>query len=230
MEPGALIASGRDGDIFEFGPGLVLRKTRDGRSIEHEARIMQYAADRGYPVPKIHEVRADGSEIVMERVAGPLMMDAMLKQPWAMLRYASMLADLHDQLHEIPAPEWVRDGLGTGDRLVHFDLHPLNVLMSANGPVVIDWANAARDDGLNDVAASYVLVTCPRMPGPRALAIALQPVRVLLAKQFVRRYPGRELNERIGVAAEMKTLDPHMTPDEIVNMQRLARRMRHRTA
>ncbi len=115
MEPGGLIASGRDGDIFEFGPGLVLRKARDGRSIEHEARIMQHAADHGFPVPKIHEVRADGSEIVMERIVGPLMMDAMLKQPWAMRRYASMLADLHDRLHEIPAPDWVRDGLGTDD-------------------------------------------------------------------------------------------------------------------
>ena len=230
MEPGALIASGRDGDIFEFGPGLVLRKARDGRSIEHEARIMQYALDHGYPVPKIHEVRAGGSEIVMDRVDGPLMMDAMMKQPWTMLRYASMLADLHDQLHEIPAPDWVRDGLGSGDRLVHFDLHPLNVLMSADGPVVIDWANAARDDGLNDVAASYVLLTCPQMPGPRALGIAIQPVRLLLAKYFVRRYRGREFNERIGTAAEMKTLDPNMTPDEIVTMQRLARRMRNRTA
>jgi hypothetical protein len=37
-EIGALLASGRDGDIFDFGPGLVLRKTRDGRSFEHEAR------------------------------------------------------------------------------------------------------------------------------------------------------------------------------------------------
>ena len=48
-EPAALIASGRDGDIFEFAPGLVLRKTRDGRSIEHEARIMRYVAEHGYP-------------------------------------------------------------------------------------------------------------------------------------------------------------------------------------
>ena len=228
MEPGGLIASGRDGDIFEFGPGLVLRKTRDGRSIEHEARIMQYAADHGYPVPKVHEVRAGGSEIVMTRVDGPVMMDAMLKQPWAMPRFASMLADLHDQLHEIAAPDWVRPGLVSGDRLVHFDLHPLNVLLSADGPVVIDWANAARDDGLSDVATSYVLLTCPQMPGPRALGIAMQPLRVMLAKIFARRYRGRELDERIALAADVKTLDANMTPDEISNMQRLARRMRRK--
>ena len=28
MEPGRRIASGRDGDIFEFGPDLVLRRAR----------------------------------------------------------------------------------------------------------------------------------------------------------------------------------------------------------
>jgi len=27
-----------------------------------------------------------------------------------------------------------------GERLLHRDLHPLNVLVTANGPVVIDWA------------------------------------------------------------------------------------------
>ena len=39
---GRLVALGRDGDIYEYAPGLVLRKTRDGRSIEHEARIIEY--------------------------------------------------------------------------------------------------------------------------------------------------------------------------------------------
>ena len=65
---GELIARGRDGDIYAYAPGLVLRKTRDGRSIEREARIMAYARDHGYPVPDVHEVRANGSEIVMERI------------------------------------------------------------------------------------------------------------------------------------------------------------------
>ncbi len=102
--------------------------------------------------------------------------------------------------------------------------------MSPTGSVVVDWANAARDDALFDVAASYVLLTCPEMPGPRALGIALQPVRVLLAKEFAKRYRGRELNERIGIAAEMKTFDANMTPAEVLTMQRLARRMRRRTA
>jgi aminoglycoside phosphotransferase (APT) family kinase protein len=229
MEQGALIASGRDGDIFEFGDGLVLRKTRDGRSIEHEARIMRYAADHGYPVPVVHDVRANGSEIIMQRVNGPLMMEPMAKRPWTMPRYASLLADLHDQLHKIPAPAWLGESSDGGDRLVHLDLHPLNVLLSATGPVVIDWANAARGDGLSDVALTYVLLTCPRMPGPRLLQIAVQPARVGLARLFARRYRGDGLAGRIAAAAELKTLDRNMTPDEIASLHRLAHRMRQRT-
>jgi tRNA A-37 threonylcarbamoyl transferase component Bud32 len=86
MEPGPLLASGRDGDIFEFGPGLVLRRAKNGRVIEGEARTITYAREHGYPVPEIHDVRAGGTEIVMERIEGPMMMDVMLKQPWLMRR------------------------------------------------------------------------------------------------------------------------------------------------
>ncbi len=56
-EPERLLASGRDGDSFEFRPGLVVRRTRDGRNIEHEARIMEHVGGLGFPVPQIDEVR-----------------------------------------------------------------------------------------------------------------------------------------------------------------------------
>ena len=228
MERGALIASGRDGDIFEFGDGLVLRKTRDGRSIEHEARVMRYAAEQGFPVPEVHDVRANGSEIIMERIDGPLMMEPMTKRPWTIPRYASLLADLHDQLHEIPGPEWLAESTDGGDRLVHLDLHPLNVLLAARGPVVIDWANAARGRALSDVAFTYVLLTCAEMPGPRILQLAAQPAREGLARLFARRYRGRDLTERIAVSADLKTLDRNMTPEEVANLRRLAHKMRKR--
>ena len=226
VEPGALIASGRDGDIFEYGDGLVLRRTRDGRSIEHEARIMRHVAEHGYPVPQIHDVRANGSEIVMERIDGPLMMEPMAKHPWTIPRYASMLADLHDQLHRIPAPEWLGQWADDGDRVLHLDLHPLNVLLSSRGPVIVDWSNAARGDGLSDVATTYALLTCPRAPGPWLAQLAIKPGRVAVAYLFARRYRGRELHARIALAADLKSFDRNMEPDEIDNLHRLAGRMR----
>jgi aminoglycoside phosphotransferase (APT) family kinase protein len=228
-EPGPLLASGRDGDIYEFGPGRVLRRAKDGRVIEGEARTIAYAREHGYPVPEIFEVRAGGTEIVMERLDGPLLMDLMLKRPWRIGRYARQLADLHDRLHVIPAPEWL-PAIDDGDRLVHLDLHPLNVIVTDAGPVVIDWPNAARGDALVDVATTIVLVTCPRMPGSRILNIAATPLRRYLARSFAARYRGRALDEHLDFAGRLKALDGNMTAEEVVACERLAARARKRAS
>jgi aminoglycoside phosphotransferase (APT) family kinase protein len=225
-EPGPLLASGRDGDIFELGPGLVLRRAKSGRVIEHEARVIAYAHEHGYPVPEIHEVRAGGTEIVMERIEGPMMMDAMLRAPWRMAHYTRMLADLHDRLHVIPAPDWLPDA--GGDRLVHLDLHPMNVMITAAGPVVIDWTNAARGEPLLDVAVAVVLLTCPQMPGSKLLNDALRPVRQRLGRTFSKRYPQAELDPQLVIASELKMLDGNFSPDEVAACARLRARAQAR--
>ncbi len=227
VEPGPLLASGRDGNIYEFGPGLVLRKTNDGRSLADEARIMEYVAQQGYPVPAIHELRAGDSEMVMERIDGPMMLGDGIGGALKLPRMLGILADLHDRLHRIVAPGWLRS-FGDGDRLLHLDLHPLNVIMSpTRGPVVIDWPNAIRGDPMADVALTYVLLTCPRIPVPRPLEILMNATRTpLVHRYFARRYRGRAFDEYVALMAELKCLDRNMAPDEIVRMQALARRMR----
>jgi aminoglycoside phosphotransferase (APT) family kinase protein len=225
-EVGRLLASGRDSDILEYGPGRVLRRSRNGRVIEAEAEVMRYAAERGYPVPRVDEVRGGGTEIVMERVDGPLLMDMIGRRPQTVRRSAALLADLHDQLHEITAPPGLRRVDATGDRLLHLDLHPLNVIMARRGPVVIDWSNAATGDPLTDVGCTYVLLTCPRAPVPRPLRLVLRPLRAAMAHSFASRYPADELGARTAFAAELKMLDPHLAPDEVDACRRLARRLR----
>jgi aminoglycoside phosphotransferase (APT) family kinase protein len=224
-----LLASGRDGDIFEFAPGLVLRKARNGRSLAHEARTMRYAAEQGYPVPRIEEVRADGTEIVMERVDGPIMADAMVRPPWKLGAHVRALADLHDRLHEIPGPDWLPEMPGGGDRLLHLDLHPLNVIMSPRGPVVIDWPNACRGDPMADVALTYALICCGRIPLPRPVAAALNAVRTpVFHRTFARRYLGPAFYRRVADMAELKCFDKNMAPDETRALRRLAERSRAR--
>ncbi len=191
---------------------------------------MEYAADRGYPVPAITGVRAGGSELVMERVDGPLMTDVMARQPWTLARYAAMLADLHDQLHEIPAPDCVPRLPDGGDRLIHLDLHPMNVILSQHGPVVIDWANASAGEAMSDVAASCVLLTCPEMPASRLVQLLAQPARAYLVRAFARRYRGPTFESRLAIMAEMKTHDPNMTATEVAACQRLAARARTKCA
>ena len=59
-----------------------------------------------------------------------MLMQTMSTRPHTMLRSLKLLADLHDQLHEIAAPEWLPPLDDGGDRLVHLDLHPMNVMMT----------------------------------------------------------------------------------------------------
>jgi aminoglycoside phosphotransferase (APT) family kinase protein len=222
-----LLASGRDGDIFEYAPGLVLRKTRDGRSIAHEARTMRYVADHGYPVPRVEEVRADGTEIVMERIDGPIMADAMMRPPWKLGDHLRILADLHDQLHEIPGADWLAPMPGGGDRLLHMDLHPLNVIMSPRGPVVIDWPNARLGDPMADVALTYALIRCGRIPLPRPVAAVLDALRApVLRRTFAKRYVGPAFYRRVAEMAELKCFDKNMAPDELRRLRALAEESR----
>jgi aminoglycoside phosphotransferase (APT) family kinase protein len=225
VAPEELIASGRDGDIYAFGPGLVLRRTRDGRSLEAEARILEYVAARGYPVPRVEELRAGGTELVMERLDGPMMMDAMMKDPRSFFTNTRLLADLHDHLHTIPAPEWLPAVDADGDRVVHLDLHPMNVMMTGRGPVVIDWPNARRGRPLTDVGYTYVLLTCPDMPAPWVVRKLVQPARVAMARAFAKRYRGPALAGAIAHAAALKTRDKNMSAREVASITRLQRRM-----
>ncbi len=234
QEPGRLIASGRDGDIFEYGPGLVLRRAKTTRSLELEARVLTYVGEQGFPVPAVHELRADDTELVLERVEGPLMVNVASK-PWTSARSMRLLADLHDRLHTIEAPAWLRafpDHGSTTRRMLHLDLHPLNVIMSpTRGPVVIDWTNAHAGDPLYDVALTYALMICGQMPGPRWVSRLTSPLRtVLVGDPFLARYDGTDVWERIAGMAELKALDPNMHTDETQALLRLAERARHRAA
>jgi aminoglycoside phosphotransferase (APT) family kinase protein len=230
--PGRLIASGLDGDIFEYGPDLVLRRTKTARSLASEARILAYVAEQGFPVPAVHELRANDTEMVLERVHGALMVN-MAAKPWASARAMRLLADLHDRLHTIEAPDWLPvlpNGASTPRRVLHMDLHPLNVIISpTRGPVVIDWANAHAGDPLCDVALTYALVICGRIPGPAWISRLAQPFRArLVGDPLISRYDGVAVWERIAEMAELKALDDNMSANEAQALRRLAERARRR--
>jgi len=76
MEPlGPKIAEGRDSEIFEHGPGRVLRRARDGRSLVREAEVMRHVRANDYPAPGVFD--AGEGWVVMERVEGGDMLAAM---------------------------------------------------------------------------------------------------------------------------------------------------------
>ena len=186
---------------------------------------MAYLRDQGYPVPAVEEVSADGSALVMERIDGVSMVDAIARRPWSLRRQGRTLAELHARLHALDAPDFLpRAPVGAGERIVHLDLHPLNVMISATGPVVIDWTGAALGDPAVDVAVAWVLTATGEIPGNRLVATAMGWGRSSWCGSFLSRFDRDEITSVLREVVGWKVLDPHMSPDEIAGMWRLVER------
>jgi aminoglycoside phosphotransferase (APT) family kinase protein len=220
-----LLASGRDSDIFECGDGLVLRRSRTGRSLAGEAQVMEHARRAGFPVPAVEEVSADGTDLVMERIDGPLMLAVIGRRPWELRRQGALLASLHHRLHEIAAPPWLTAAPGpSGDRLVHLDLHPLNVLIGPAGPVLIDWSNAARGDPAADVAVTWMLMATAEVPAGRISGALMGRVRGMFVNSFLAHVDTGAASRAMAQMVDWKVSDPHMSPSECERMHQLASR------
>ena len=185
----------------------------------HEARIMEYVRSQGFPVPAVEEVSDNGLDMVMRRIDGVDMGATMSKRPWTIGRQGRVLADLHIRLHELTAPDWLGDApVGRGDRLLHLDLHPLNVMMSPHGPVVIDWTNACRGDPSVDVALAWVLMTAGEVPTGPLIGMILGRARSALVKSFLASFDVDVVEQCLRDVVAWKVLDPHMSAAEQARM------------
>lgn len=166
---------------------------------------MRQARAHGFPVPEVISVW--GPDLVLERVDGPTMRAHIERDPSLLESQAALLAALHEQLHAITAPAWL-PAAGTGDSLLHLDLHPENVLIGRDGPRVIDWANAARGHWADDVATTFVIL---------AGAVAERPVRTLaqqFAEAFIAAFDRDVVRAHLEDAIDRRVNDANLTDDE----------------
>ena len=185
----AEIYSWKDGQVLK----LYLDKYPFGDA-EHEARITEAAHKAGLPVPAVKEVIEvmGRAGIVFERVEGPIMSKAVASKPWRLSHYASMMAELHARMHSCQIPglpsqrEYLKtiirdrislpvhmkktllellEQLSDGNALCHLDFHPDNIIVSSQGPVIIDWVTAGSGNPLADVARTSLILRVGVAPG-----------------------------------------------------------------
>ena len=206
------IGTGRSAEVFEHGAGEVLRRYRSPRDTEREVAAMQHARDHCFPVPAARAL--NDTDIVMDRVEGPTMLEDMMRRPWRMKSHAATLAALLDQLHSVPGASWLPAPFGDGDALLHLDLHPENVILTGTGPMVIDWTNAARGPGAADVAHTWLVLACslpPEDPLERAVTVAGR--RIFLAL-FLRHYSRAELVAQLPAVSDFRLTRPNLPAAE----------------
>jgi len=193
---------GRASTIEEIGDGRLLRR---GGNPVREAVVMGHARRHGYPVPEVYEVRGDA--LVLEKVDGPTMQEDIQLRPWLLARHMRTLAELHHRLHALEHPE--------GGTLLHLDLHSMNVILGPDGPMVIDWTNAAGgDDPALDPALVWVIFRTSGVP----IASRLAP------RLFIRHFDPADIARALPAACRFRIADPHTFPRERERVQRLLRR------
>jgi aminoglycoside phosphotransferase (APT) family kinase protein len=158
------------------------------RWIADEAKYTAAVRAVGAPAPELLDVtERDGRTVsVYERIVGPSMWDYLQERPGEVAAMGHLLAELHQHIVGLTPPPTlprqhdrlvckIRRAADTvaGDlldaltllptlhgrtRLCHGDLHPGNVILSADGPVVIDWFDACLGEPAGDVARSSLLM------------------------------------------------------------------------
>jgi Ser/Thr protein kinase RdoA (MazF antagonist) len=162
---------------------------------------MEHARAHGFAVPRVLEARDDA--LVLERIDGPTMLADLRAHPWRAARGARVLARLHALLHAIPFE---------GERLLHLDLHPENVLLSQRGPVVIDWTNARAGLPEFDVALTWVI--CATSGGLTGRAFA---------RLFLRHVDRHAAQQALPDAVAFRLADPNVTDAERARVRLLLR-------
>jgi aminoglycoside phosphotransferase (APT) family kinase protein len=221
-DPGPLIASGRAADVYDLGDGTVLRRYRTVHpDLELEARIMRHVAERGFPVPTVHAV--DGTDLIMDRIEGDTMFERLSAAPWKVVWYARVLARLQQRLARIEAPPWLlADTADTShpQSVLHLDMHPMNVIMSPRGPIVIDWTNAAGGPAGFDGALTFVEVAT------FGTETAVDNIGQRVFAQAFRMFRGRRtVDAYLGIACDHRLADSGTLPDERIAVASLRKKI-----
>jgi aminoglycoside phosphotransferase (APT) family kinase protein len=106
--------------------------------------------------------------------------------------------------------------------VVHRDLHPLNVMMTPDGPMVIDWANASSGDPAFDVADTWVLFACASAPTVGVDRLIIPIGRRVMLRAFLSRVDAAAARRAIPAAVDHRLTDANMSADEQARMRRFA--------
>ena len=166
---------------------------------ESEAKITDIVYKAGLPVPKVFEtIEWNGRPgIVFEKIVGISMLDFCIKYPQHAEEYGHRLAQLHQDIHNtaiesLPdlCPSLVKsvndavvlsidqkqaivralEKQAGGNQVCHMDFHPDQVLITKQGPRIIDWETARQGNPLADVARTSLILRIGQISKPTGIA------------------------------------------------------------
>jgi tRNA A-37 threonylcarbamoyl transferase component Bud32 len=209
LDEAHLLVHGRTADVYLLDDTHVVRRlhSRDGTFPNLE--VLRYLGDVGFPTARLVDV--DGPDIVMERLHGPTLLQALDAEEISLPDGAQVVLDLHAQLHAVaPPPEALASGAAAeGDSILHLDLHPANIMMTPDGPYLLDWDSAAYGPAGVDLATT-ALVFAEVAADDNDYARAAHA----LLRAFVHKV-GAGIGEHLDAAVTARLGNPCLDPDEV---------------
>lgn len=188
------------------------------RTAEFEFRQAQSSQETGYRVPHVYEIVEIEQRIglIYQRVDGVSMLHSIQRNPLRLPAFSRQMTDLHLDMHRRDAAglEPVQERLAgkihdvaaltvdekriiherlfhlpSDTRLLHGDFHPDNILLTADGPVIIDWIDATLGHPLADVARTWVIGNFGVPPEERFGVVAFRWMVNRYLNRYLRRSP-----------------------------------------
>ena len=203
------------------------------RTVEFEHQQALASQQTGYRVPQVGEIVEVGERIgiVYQRVDGQTMLSKIIEKPFRFPGFSRQMTDLHLEMHARDAQnlepvterlagkiQFVKSlddetksiilkhlfSLPQDTKLLHGDFHPDNILLTENGPVIIDWIDAALGHPLADVARTTIIGNFGVPPEEKIGRIVFKAMVNIYLKRYFRQsaYSRQELeNWLLPVAA-----------------------------
>jgi thiamine kinase-like enzyme len=153
--------------------------------------------------------------LIYERIDGPTMLGQIEPTKSSATHFARLLAQLHFELHNVGVKfipnlkseitkslnntlaikefekQLVLEILRTlpeGNVICHYDFHPGNIILSPNGPIIIDWMNALIGHQAADVARSSMMLVSHVLPPNAPSWLINREYRELFNEEYLREY------------------------------------------
>lgn len=217
MMIGELIGIGNTAKVYQWGKNEVLKLFYDQNSAIIEAKNAEIINNLLLRSPKyVGYVEYEGKQgIVYEKIEGPTMLWHIEPNEKSITYNAKLMANLQYEMHNVEnkllpnlksqitdkvnmSQEMLKDeketildvlhSLPDGNSLCHYDFHPDNIIISPNGPVIIDWLNFLVGSQEADITRTAMMIQSQSLPPNAPPWLNNRNLREVFYKEYITEY------------------------------------------
>ena len=217
MGIGELIGIGNTAKVYRWGKTEVIKLFYDQSSALVESKNAELINKLKLRAPKYSGlVDYEGKlGIIYEKIDGPTMLWHIEPTKQSLSYNAKLMANLQYELHNIEnkihpnlkseitdkvhasqemsiqEKEIIKaklNSLPDGNSICHYDFHPDNIIISPNGPIIIDWLNLLVGNQEADVTRTAMMIQSHSLPPNAPSWLTDRELREDFNKEYLREY------------------------------------------